>query len=217
LVPFVEFKNIELAGIKGVLTDLDNTLYSYNEAHKHALRYVYGHVSQWGTLEEFLREYRCARDEVTARLKGQGACRSRLFAFQLLSEEKGESAPFLKAAQLDDLYWSSFMSSMTIDADAADFLKRCQLAHIPVCVVTNMTARVQIEKLRKLNIAHLINHLVTSEEIGIEKPSPIIFKAGLKKLGGISANEALMVGDDLNCDIEGAQIIGLRTAYVRPR
>jgi HAD superfamily hydrolase (TIGR01662 family) len=44
---------------------------------------------------------------------------------------------------------------------------------------------------------------------GKVKPSPLIFAAALELLG-ISANEAVMVGDSLHDDIEGARACGIR-------
>lgn len=162
------------------------------------------------------KEYRAARQAVTDRLRPQGACRSRLFAFQALCEQRGETAPYLLAHELDAIYWRTFLDAMTMDAEALDFLYRCKQAALPVCVVTDMTAHVQIEKLQSLGLTDLINHLVTSEEVGAEKPDPRMFAAGLAKLG-VEAAGAMMIGDDYDKDVRGAERCGLRASYIMAR
>jgi putative hydrolase of the HAD superfamily len=50
--------------------------------------------------------------------------------------------------------------------------------------------------------------LAVSAEVGKRKPSPAIFEAALAQ-AGVSAAEALMVGDRLREDIGGAQTVGM--------
>jgi len=59
----------------------------------------------------------------------------------------------------------------------------------------------------------LISGAISSSEHGFMKPHPSIFKAGLEILG-VDANEAMMVGDSLAQDIEGARRLGMRGVLV---
>ena len=60
----------------------------------------------------------------------------------------------------------------------------------------------------------LIDVAVSSSEHGYMKPHPSIFQAAMK-LARVSASDALMVGDSLTQDIEGARRIGMRGVLVR--
>ena len=86
----VGFPDVKKLKIKGVLIDIDDTLYSYKNTHEIALKECYkafkAQVDSTITLGIFSRLYREKRDEVTSRLYPQGACRSRLLAFQRLFE-----------------------------------------------------------------------------------------------------------------------------------
>lgn len=210
------FAGIDLSTLSGVLIDLDNTLYAYDPAHRAGLHAACARVAHWGPYEVVSKEYRAARDAVTARLRGQGACRSRLFAFQSLCEGRGEAAPYVLARELDRIYWRSFLDAMRVDGEAMNFLKRCKHLGLPVCVVTDMTAHVQVDKLLALGLSGLIDHLVTSEEVGIEKPDPRMFAAGLAKIG-VTAAAAIMIGDDHDKDIKGAEAAGLRAVHYAAR
>lgn len=60
----------------------------------------------------------------------------------------------------------------------------------------------------------LIDVAVSSSQHGFMKPHPSIFEAALK-LAGVPAGEALMVGDSLTQDVEGARRVGMRGVLVR--
>ena len=45
-----------------------------------------------------------------------------------------------------------------------------------------MLLSIQVEKLLKMKLGKLVNYLVTSEEVGAEKPNKKIFSIALKKL-----------------------------------
>lgn len=205
----------DLSGIKGVLIDLDNTLYPYEPAHQAALQACYSYYSELDPVlpETFKEQYRQARQQVTDRLLPQGACRSRLFAFQMMCEAAGVKHPYTKAYELNELYWGSFINNMSIYNPVTVFLAQCKHLMIPVCVVTDMTTDIQIRKLERLKITQYIAHLTTSEEVGAEKPDPRMFYAALQKLG-IEPKDAIMIGDDRVKDLEGASACGIRAHYL---
>lgn len=60
----------------------------------------------------------------------------------------------------------------------------------------------------------LIDVAVSSSQHGFMKPHPSIFEAALK-LAGVSASDAVMVGDSLTQDIDGARRAGMRGVLVR--
>jgi putative hydrolase of the HAD superfamily len=60
----------------------------------------------------------------------------------------------------------------------------------------------------------LIDVAVSSAKHGFMKPHASIFEAALK-LAGVGASEALMVGDSLSQDVEGARRVGMRGVLVR--
>ena len=57
--------------------------------------------------------------------------------------------------------------------------------------------------------------VVVSDELGHLKPDPKIFKEALRKLGDPSPDSTLLVGDNPDADIGGAQGMGMMTAWVR--
>ena len=75
-------------------------------------------------------------------------------------------------------------------------------------IVSNGFKEVQYRKLQNSGIAGFFNAVMISEEQGVHKPSPILFKKALDAIGG-DKSETLMIGDDFTNDIEGAMIFGI--------
>jgi putative hydrolase of the HAD superfamily len=89
-----------------------------------------------------------------------------------------------------------------------------------LAVVTNGASCLQREKLEASGLAERFECVVVSSEIGVGKPDPAIFAYALRMLD-TTAEEAVMVGDSLPKDVDGALAAGLRAVWVnrdaRPR
>lgn len=80
-----------------------------------------------------------------------------------------------------------------------------------------MTRYWQAEDGLRLDVAPFIKaleHATNREAIVMGKPAATFFQSALTRLQ-FSADEVLMIGDDIRGDIEGAQQSGLKTALVR--
>ena len=89
-------------------------------------------------------------------------------------------------------------------------------ARVPIAIVSNNLLEEQTDKLRLCGFDRFIDHLVVSEEIGITKPDPAIFRSALDRLG-VPADQAVMVGDSWPADIVGARRAGIRAVWFNPR
>lgn len=77
-------------------------------------------------------------------------------------------------------------------------------------IITNGFHGVQHNKLHKSGLMDYFNSVTTSEEVGLKKPHPVIFKRALEKARA-RADESLMVGDTFEADILGAEAVGMHT------
>ena len=207
------FDRLNPANFDGVLLDLDDTIYRYAPCHDAAICACFEHHGFGLSLSTFRLQYRAARDEITQALAPQASCRSRMFAFQKLAEGAGVPSAYNLAYILDEIYWSRFIDAMVPDPQALAFLKRCTQLSVPTCIVTDMTAHIQIRKITRLGIAPYITHLVTSEEVGAEKPDRRMFETAVGKLG-VEIERCLMLGDSLTKDVEGARAAGIAAHLV---
>jgi putative hydrolase of the HAD superfamily len=80
-------------------------------------------------------------------------------------------------------------------------------------VVSNFDRRL-LAILDGLGLAELLDVIVLPSDAGAAKPSPLIFRFALERLG-VAADRALYVGDDAEHDVEGARRAGLESVDVR--
>ena len=85
----------------------------------------------------------------------------------------------------------------------------------PVIIVTNGITKVQKARFAKSPLQSLASAVVISEEIGVAKPDPEMFRTALRPFG-IAPQEALMVGDRLSGDILGANRAGMDACWYNP-
>jgi putative hydrolase of the HAD superfamily len=197
---------------KGILIDLDDTLYDYESAHVPALQYALNQVQKRSNIdiEKIRTSYSNARLAINSELKETAASHNRLLYFQRMYEGLGLNAQKYSLHTYES-YWSSFLQNMHLRHGAIDFLK--SFADIPICVVTDLTAHIQHRKIRKLGIEDHINLLVTSEEAGKEKPHSAIFNLALNKLH-LKHTEVIMVGDNYTKDVLGGSSLGITSYFL---
>ncbi|MCY9663026.1 HAD family hydrolase [Paenibacillus chondroitinus] len=81
-------------------------------------------------------------------------------------------------------------------------------------LLTNGAPDLQQEKVDSIpGLADYFDHILISGTFGRGKPDPSIFEHALELLG-VTAEEALMVGDNLDTDIKGALAIGMRNVWI---
>lgn len=75
-------------------------------------------------------------------------------------------------------------------------------------IITNGFKEVQYIKLNKSGLDHYFDVIVCSEDVGQNKPSPAIFKHSLETAKA-KAIDSVMIGDDYEVDVVGAQNYGM--------
>ena len=89
-----------------------------------------------------------------------------------------------------------------------DLKSRCKLG-----VIANQSLGTE-DRLKAYGIHQYFDVIVSSAEVGVEKPDPEIFRIALEKAGCLP-QEAYMVGDRLDNDIEPAASLGMHTIWVK--
>lgn len=81
-------------------------------------------------------------------------------------------------------------------------------------IITNAVASVQRSRLQGSVFSELFEAAFISEEAGAAKPSPAYFDYVRKQLPGMTAENALVIGDSLSTDIQGAINAGLPCCWI---
>ena len=194
---------------KGVIFDIDGTLYDYQANDRLAMKHFCAFVEEaLGVDEKNFREtYTQARTIIRGRLKDTAAQHSRVLLMQTALELLGKN-PFDHLLKMYDVYWNFFLENMRPYDGAAEFLRGLKSAGMKISTCTDMTAHIQYRKLARLGLDRYIDFMVTSEETGFEKPAPIMFRSALNKMH-IQPNEAAYFGDALDRDVQGAANVGI--------
>lgn len=84
----------------------------------------------------------------------------------------------------------------------------------PLTIISNGFKEVQHYKFEHSGMAKYFTHLLISEEVGINKPQPGIFQIALER-NGVTADEAIMIGDSYWSDIAGAKAAGIDQIWIK--
>ncbi len=80
-------------------------------------------------------------------------------------------------------------------------------------MITNGLTEVQYGRFRSSGTESLYDHIIISEEIGVQKPKKEFFEYTLSTIGA-SPDECLIIGDSLTSDIQGGINSGIDTLYL---
>ena len=110
--------------------------------------------------------------------------------------------------------WQHFSGpgAWTARQGAGALLERLQSTGLRTAVVSNFDTRLP-RLLEALGLADLFDAVVLPAQVRAQKPDRAIFAFALNQLG-VSAAEALFVGDDAGRDLAGARSAGLRALDV---
>jgi putative hydrolase of the HAD superfamily len=119
-------------------------------------------------------------------------------------------APFVVPA-LEQLHQAPMMAM----PGAAACLRKLKAAGFAIAVCSNWGWDLEAD-LAPAGLTGDIDVFVTSAQAGCRKPHPRIYRSALE-LTGVSAAEAVFVGDSLRTDVLGPQRVGIRSVLLAPR
>ncbi len=196
--------------IKNILIDLDNTLIDFNECARHAIIDGFGKFGVEYTddaLPVFLRE------------------NNKLWA----SHERGEiDRAYIRANRWNiifaklgivydgptmELFFEDYIAKSAYPVEGAyellDYLKE----KYDLYIVSNGFRAVQQSRLQKGDFNKYLKGVFVSEDAGAPKPSKEFFDYCFGKLGGVSVDECILIGDSLTADILGGNGYGIKTVW----
>lgn len=201
---------------RAVLFDLDDTLFDHRRSARAALTELH-HVHGRGTdLDGFEREHTRFLEvmhlEVLAGRVGLDDARRERFrrvflAFGIALDDADVDA-------VASAYRSGYMSARRALDGAADLLIALR-PHARIGIVTNNFLEEQRDKLDYCGLAPLVDMLIASEDVGVSKPDRGIFDIALDRMG-VTAADAVMVGDSWVNDVAGAVQAGIRAIWFNP-
>ena len=88
-------------------------------------------------------------------------------------------------------------------------------AHFPLYILTNGFDDIQYVKIEGAGMRSFFKEIITSQQVGTKKPSPLFYEYALER-AGILAEDALMIGDHVEADVRGALNVGIPAIHYNP-
>ena len=98
----------------------------------------------------------------------------------------------------------------------AEALVRTLHGQVRLALITNGLQAVQRPRFAKSLICEHFEVIVVSEEVGVAKPNPEIFRIAWEQMGCPDRSGILMVGDSLASDMQGGNNFGIATCWYNP-
>lgn len=201
---------------KAVLFDLDDTLINWRQAEHAAIGdLARDHFAAAGIPEPRVRsEYAQVMALNMASFRATGRWWYIGERLGLLSQRLGTQGTLL-GETLGEHFRLHVVQHLRLLPGATEAIAASRQLGARVALLTNGPGHVQRPKVEQFRLGPLVDYVGISGEIGHWKPSPQAFLHVLDKLG-VRPEEALMVGDSLDFDIEPAHALGMRTVWVDP-
>ena len=204
---------------KHVFFDLDRTLWDFDAAAEVAFERIYEKydLKSLGipSAHEFHEVYHPLNEQLWVLYRADKITKAELNRTRFLKplEHYGIHDMALADHLSEDyVYWSPRIVRLVPGTmELLDYLKPKYHLHL----ITNGFQEVQHIKLSGSGLEPYFETLTVSEEVGVKKPNPAIFNYALSKANA-TAEESLMIGDEMAVDIDGARAAGMDTLLFHP-
>ena len=196
--------------------DLDNTLYDFSGNSREAYSIVYtqfGYDRWFDSFEHYYTIYEEYNLQLWALYAEGKITKDRLNAERYAHPLRVVGVP--DADAVSARFWDEAMKRLPLGQRLMPYAREVLEYLRPrykLYILSNGFTELQARKMRSAGIDHYFDGVVLSEDIGVNKPNPAIFEHALR-VADVSAAEALMIGDNFEVDIEGAQRVGIDQVY----
>lgn len=199
---------------KGAIFDLDGTLYDYDICVDNAEKTLFNFMQKTFNLSldkciELLLE---SKNEVKSNLIDSASSHNRFLYIKTICEKLNVNS-VIYTEIMYNIYWDSFFEKMNLFDFVLPLFRFLKDNKIKIGILTDLTTKIQFKKINKLQISNDIDCIVTSEEVGVDKPNKKMFETIIKKMN-LSKNDILMLGDDIKKDIDGAKNFGISALLI---
>ncbi len=202
--------------IEAICFDLDDTLFDYTGLVKAALSYLCDEMAliTGRSSRECSMAYSRVKDALYKDKPADPAVfdwRDRIRRTLELMGARGSDA---EVEALYRSFWTRFLSMIEPFPDVRPGLEALRRLGKKIAVVSNGTREQQSQKLERLGLLDFFECQVYSEDVGVNKPHPSVFRRCLELLD-VDPQRAMMAGDLCYIDVYGARRVGMVTCWVK--
>lgn len=202
--------------IKALFFDLDHTLWDFESNSAQAFKELFKVFQIKLPLTDFLSVY-VPHNIKYWKLYREGKIDQETLRFERLKtvfDVLHYTATDALIHDMSDAYIQKLPEYNALFEGAIEMLTALK-PHYALHVITNGFQDVQHFKMKNSGLLPFFETITDSTSVGVKKPNPKIFEHALK-MGKVSPQEALMIGDSLEADIEGALATGMHAVHFMP-
>lgn len=202
-----------------VLLDWDDTLWDFRHNAFIALKEVffkYQLTRYFADFESFYELYEVHnkllwKDYAAGKIDKDTLQRER---FMYPFRQKGVEDERL-ARNIGDDFLETTIKQTGLVAYARELVEYLHTKSYQLIVLSNGFSEVQYRKINASGLASYIDHIVLSEDVGVQKPDPRIYSYAVQ-LANAPKEQIVMIGDNVETDIKGAYDFGLDSILFDP-
>lgn len=203
---------------KCLFFDLDHTLWDFEKNAEESLKDLH--------LKHDLDKHSIAADDFVSKYSEINQALWRLYHLGAIDKEFLRTQRFIKTfehfnvpeSQIPLNLWDEYLALLPYRTnlmegclELMEYLK----PKYPMTIITNGFKEVQHEKMKNSKLLDYFNHIVISENVGHQKPAKEIFEHAMQ-LNNCTTDEVLMIGDNIEADIQGARNAGIDCVFYNP-
>lgn len=194
-----------------VWLDLDDTLIDFQANSLRALRNVYEQEKLdrfFSDAEHWIDRYHHYNSLLWKDYAAGNVSRDylKMERFRLPLTEAGVS--FAQATELshrlDPVYLTLLAQEKQLVPGALELLERIRRHGLPVGILSNGFVEVQHRKIASAGLTDMIDMVVLSDDIGVNKPDKRLYEHAMRVSGFSTPERHIMIGDNPDTDISGA-------------
>ncbi|MCQ2436196.1 MAG: YjjG family noncanonical pyrimidine nucleotidase [Clostridia bacterium] len=196
--------------IKAVLIDVDNTLLDFGKCARQSM--IYGCAAAGLPYSEVVCEtFHRINDDLWHRLERGEIEKPQIYdtRWNIIFSELGMKYDGREFERI----FSGYLSESTEPVDGAYELLDYLSGKYTVSIASNAHHIQQFHRLQKAGMMKYLHKLFISDEVGYTKPSPDFWRACVRSLSIVTADEIMMIGDSLTADISGCAEVGIHTCW----
>lgn len=204
---------------KHVFIDLDRTLWDFEMNAFDALSDIFikfGLNNHYRDFDEFIGLYHIHNEKLWAQYREGNIKKDILRSkrFELTLNEKNISDKVL-AEKIGDEYLETSVTKTKLFPNTFELLNYLKPKY-PLYILTNGFRETQLMKLKTSKLEKFFDQVFTSETIGYNKPHIKIFQWAVSSVNA-HKQECIMIGDDQEVDIKGANNYGIDSILFNPK
>ena len=201
---------MKLSNIEHIFFDLDHTLWDFDKNSGLAFNSIFQKNKIEVEIDRFMEVYSPINENYW-KLYRQNRVSQQDLRYGRLRESFDSLEIDLTKEQIDLLAidYIDYLPQNNILLEGAVELLEYLAPKYRLHIITNGFREVQYKKLENSQIMPFFDTITTSEDAGVKKPHRLIFEKALESAGA-TVKTRLMIGDNFEADVVGAQKVGMR-------